>query len=300
MFANLSKMYVSYLAFIMGTLTGFFISKWPDIGFQTWRMSEVESLVTRWPECGPLTWRGPEVRPQTRMIYNKPDLSQLPYVILLKRFLESAEKYFLKGVRVNYYVFTDQPNEVKTLDLKLNRSMEIITLPHYSSWQKTVLARMEVINHQTELLFNKEVDYIASLDVDMEFLAHIGVEILGELVAALHPAFYHTPRHDLPYERRPASQAFIPKDEGDFYYQGNFYLGTVQKIYQLTTAYHKAIMIDKANDIEARVFEESHLNKQLVYNKPTKLLSPEYIWSNSLGSPKDIKIKRVEHGKKTL
>ncbi|XP_030051262.1 histo-blood group ABO system transferase 1 [Microcaecilia unicolor] len=220
------------------------------------------------------------------------------YVKLLKKFLESAERYFIKDGKVNYYVFTDRPDDVKALDLKINRTMKVIPVPRYASWEETVLGRMEVFTNLTKLLLWNKVDYLVSMDADIVLLNHIGVEILGELVAAIHPGFYRSSRQYFSYERRPASQAFIPKNEGDFYYQSNFFVGTVPRIYHMAKACHKGIMVDKANGIQAWFHEESHFNKYLVYNKPTKLLSPEYIWSNSLGSPKEIKIKRVNHGNK--
>ncbi|XP_030053369.1 histo-blood group ABO system transferase 1 [Microcaecilia unicolor] len=338
----MSKPFVSLIIFIMGTMIGFLMSKWLEVG----------SLRGRYPEEVPgqdllrglkLHWMPANGSLPIRTHYSKPDIGQVPrnevmiltpwlapivwegtfnsdilkedyqqknyrigltvsaigkYIKLLKKFLESAERYFMKEGMVNYYVFTDRPDEVKALNLEISRTLRIITVPEYSNWEQAVLGRMEVLKNQTELLFQKEVDYLVSLDTDIVMLNPIGVEILGDLVSVIHPALYHSQRKNLPYERRPASRAFIPEDEGDFYYQVNFFLGTVQRIYHLTKTCYEGIQIDKANGIQARVFEESHFNKYLVYNKPTKVLSPEYIWSNSLGSPKDIKIKRVNHGDK--
>lgn len=41
-------------------------------------------------------------------------------------------------------------------------------------------------------------------------------------------------------------------------------------------------MIDKANGIKAVWHDESQLNKYLKYHKPTKVLSPEYLWGDWL------------------
>ncbi|XP_030053346.1 histo-blood group ABO system transferase 1 [Microcaecilia unicolor] len=329
-----ARVYFSCFMLILGTLIGFLLSKWSEIGSLGWREPDVITLTVRMPENGSLP---------SRMIYGKPDIAKAPrrdvmvlspwlapivwagtfnrdllmeefqhkkyrigltvtaigkYVKLLKKFLESTERYFMKGGMVTYYVFTDRPDKVKALSLEVNRPLKIITVPKYPTWGHVVLGRMEILKNQSEVLFQQEVDYVVSLDVDMVLFSHIGVEILGELVSVIHPGYYHSPRKDLPYERRPASQAFIPEDEGDFYYQANFFVGTVQRIYQLATACYEGIVKDKANDIQAVVYEESHFNKYLVYNKPTKLLSPEYIWMNNLWRLKDIRIKRIVHGEK--
>nr|XP_033772345.1 histo-blood group ABO system transferase-like isoform X1 [Geotrypetes seraphini] len=314
MFKDFSKTHVSFLTFILGTMTGFLISKWPEVGSLSWRTDYNKPDIAKAPRSdvmiltpwlAPIVWEGTfnhdilmeeYQRNSYRIGLIVPAVGK--YIKLLKKFLESAERYFMKGGMVKYYVSTDRPDEVKALNLDIKRPMKIIKVPEYSDWHQAVMGRMEVIKNQTELLFHKELDYLACLDTDIVMLNPIGVEILGEMVGALHPGYYHSPRKDLPYERRPISQAFIPEDEGDFYYQSNFFLGTVPRIYQLTKACNENIMKDRANGIHAKVDEESHLNKYFLYNKPTKVLSPEYIWSNSLGSPKDIKIKRVNHGDK--
>nr|XP_033771614.1 uncharacterized protein LOC117346323 [Geotrypetes seraphini] len=104
------------------------------------------------------------------------------YIKLLKKFLESAERYFVKGGMVKYYVCTDRPDEVKALNLDIKRPMKIIKVPEYSDWNQATMGRMEVIKNQTELLFHKELDYLVCIDTDIVMLNHIGVEILGELI----------------------------------------------------------------------------------------------------------------------
>lgn len=42
------------------------------------------------------------------------------------------------------------------------------------------------------------------------------------------------------------------------------------------------MMIDQANHIEARCPDESYLNKYLLHLKPTKVLSPAYMWDKQL------------------
>ncbi|XP_030769087.1 histo-blood group ABO system transferase 2-like [Rhinopithecus roxellana] len=54
--------------------------------------------------------------------------------------------------------------------------------------------------------------------------------------------------------------------------------GSVLKVYRLTTACHQVMTIEQANHIEALCDDESHLNKYLLNHKPTKVLSPEYMW----------------------
>nr|XP_014433165.1 histo-blood group ABO system transferase 1-like [Pelodiscus sinensis] len=120
----------------------------------------------------------------------------------------------------------------------------------------------------------------------------VGVEILSNLFGTLHPGFYGAERQSFTYERRPASQAYVPHDEGDFYYAGGFFGGTIKEVYKLSKKCHEAIMVDKDKRIEAIWQEESHLNKYFVYHKPTKILSPEYVWDDNMGRPEILRKRR--------
>lgn len=54
------------------------------------------------------------------------------------------------------------------------------------------------------------------------------------------------------------------------------------EVLRLTSACHRAMVIDQANGIEAVWHDESHLNRYLLYHKPTKVLSPEYLWDEQM------------------
>uniref|UniRef100_A0ABK0LXJ1 Histo-blood group ABO system transferase 3 n=1 Tax=Rattus norvegicus TaxID=10116 RepID=A0ABK0LXJ1_RAT len=204
------------------------------------------------------------------------------YVVFLKLFLETAEQHFMVGHKVIYYVFTDRPSDVPQVPLGAGRKLVVLTVRNYTRWQDVSMHRMEMISHFSEQRFQHEVDYLVCGDVDMKFSDHVGVEILSALFGTLHPGFYRSRRESFTYERRPKSQAYIPRDEGDFYYAGGFFGGSVVEVHHLTKACHQAMVEDQANGIEAVWHDESHLNKYLLYHKPTKVLSPEYVWDQKL------------------
>nr|ADT61770.1 UDP-GalNAc transferase A [Sus scrofa] len=204
------------------------------------------------------------------------------YVVFLKLFLETAEKYFMVGHRVNYYIFTDRPADVPQVPLGEGRQVVVLEVRNYSRWQDISMHRMEMIRNFSQQRFLHEVDYLVCVDVDMKFSDHVGVEILAPLFGTLHPGFYAAPRQSFTYERRPLSQAYIPRDEGDFYYAGGFFGGSVPEVQRLTTACHQAMVADKAKGIEAVWHDESHLNRYLLYHKPSKVLSPEYLWDEHM------------------
>ncbi|XP_053325162.1 histo-blood group ABO system transferase 2-like [Spea bombifrons] len=214
------------------------------------------------------------------------------YIRFLGPFLKSAERYFMVGHKVRYYVFTDKVAEVKWPKMAENRILVLREVTADQRWQDVSMRRMQVLTNLTRGELQTDVDYLVCADVDMVFADHVGVEILGERVATIHPGYFLKQPLSFSYERRPISNAYIPYGDGDFYYMAAFYGGTVDEIYKLSTACQEGIVSDKKKDIEAVWQEESHLNKYLVYNKPTKVLSPEYIWDTDLPNGNLVQKKR--------
>ncbi|XP_052376465.1 globoside alpha-1,3-N-acetylgalactosaminyltransferase 1-like isoform X2 [Oncorhynchus keta] len=216
------------------------------------------------------------------------------YTRFLRDFLESSEKHFMVGLDVHYYVFTDLPGDVPSnMTLGVGRLLSIVRVPKFDRWQEISLRRMELIQTAIEDHIHREAHYIFCLDVDMMFHGRVGSEVLGRLVAAIHPWFYMYPRSQYPYERRAVSTASVPQDQGDFYYQANIFGGVLEDVHRLTKTCRENLEVDKSVGVEAVWQEESHLNWYLVKNKPTKLLSPEYVWDDARGrDAKEIKLVR--------
>ncbi|MBN3313600.1 GBGT1 acetylgalactosaminyltransferase, partial [Atractosteus spatula] len=212
------------------------------------------------------------------------------YIRFLRGFLESAEKHYLVGFRVHYYVFTDQPGEVARVDLAPGRRLTAIRVPKFGRWQEISLRRMEIIRETIEERIRREARYLFCLDVDMHFQNRVGAEVLGGLVAALHSWFYDVDRDHFPYERREASTAHVPCGQGDFYYQAAVFRGLVESVFGLVRACEESLEADRRNGIEAAWQEESHLNKYLLRHKPSRLLSPEYMWDDNKYQSAEIKL----------
>ena len=214
------------------------------------------------------------------------------YTQFLKDFLESAEQNYFVGFRVHYYVFTDQPEQVPAVKMSEEHTLTVLTVPSSNRWQDISLSRMARLERLIESRLFIDADYIFSLDVDSKFYGRWGVETLSRLVGVIHPWFYVTAREQFTYERRPESQAFIPSGEGDYYYGGAVIGGLVKDVYQLVKTCREQLDIDASKSIEAAWQEESHLNKYFLYNKPSKLLSPEYLWDDRKSKPDEIKVIR--------
>ncbi|XP_035963993.1 globoside alpha-1,3-N-acetylgalactosaminyltransferase 1 isoform X2 [Halichoerus grypus] len=225
-------------------------------------------------------------------LYPQPKLLEQRYTQFIQHFLESAERFFMQGYRVRYYVFTNDPAAVPRVPLGPGRSLSTIPIQKHSRWEEISTRRMETISRHIAETAHREVDYLFCLDVDMVFRNPWGPETLGDLVAAIHPGYYALPRQQFPYERRRVSTAFVADGEGDFYYGGAVFGGRVARVYEFTRGCHMAILADKANGVMATWQEESHLNRRFLSHKPSKVLSPEYLWDDRKPQPPSLKLIR--------
>lgn len=196
---------------------------------------------------------------------------------------------------MHYYLFTDQPEAVPNVKLRQEHQLTVHTVPSMDRWQDISMGRMGILEKLTGSELDNRTDYIFCLDVDTKFYGRWGVESLGRLVGVIHPWFYDYPRYKFTYERRSESQAFIPPDEGDYYYTGAAFGGTVQEVHQLTKTCREQQNVDATKSIEAIWHDESHLNNYFLYNKPSKLLSPEYLWRDINARTNEMKIIRFSH-----
>ncbi|XP_048821830.1 globoside alpha-1,3-N-acetylgalactosaminyltransferase 1 isoform X5 [Lagopus muta] len=258
-----------------------------------------QDVLTVTPWLAPIVWEGtfsPEILDSVYMPLNLTigvtAFAIGKYTRFVGRFLESAEMHFMKGYRVNYYIFTDNPEMIPSVQLQPGRRFDVVHVKKYPSWQEISMRRMETINLHIAERSHQEVDYLFCLDIDMVFHNAWGAETLGDIVAAIHPGYFNVPRSQFPYERRSSSAAYIPEGEGDFYYGGAVFGGLVKKVYEFTRTCHMTILADKANGIMAAWQEESHLNRHFLSHKPSKVLSPEYIWDDRKPKPPEIYLIR--------
>ncbi|XP_010879138.1 globoside alpha-1,3-N-acetylgalactosaminyltransferase 1-like isoform X2 [Esox lucius] len=205
-----------------------------------------------------------------------------PYAHFLHRFLSSAELYFLPGNTVIYYILTDSP---RALDpppaLGPGRELRVVPVAEAHGWDRLSHRRMALLAAAIKEHARPEVAYIYCMDVDQELVATVGHEILGKLVATLHPELYGKPRNAFPYEREASSLAGVMEDEGDYYYTSELYGGLCAEVHAMALACAQLILQDQEKGVRARGLEESYLNRYLINHRPTCVLSPEYSWWDS-------------------
>ncbi|KAK5856887.1 hypothetical protein PBY51_008449 [Eleginops maclovinus] len=243
-------------------------------------------VVTVTPWLAPVVWDGTFDPVLLDSLYRPRNISVAitvfavgKYIRFLEDFLQTAEQHFFVGFNVHVYVFTDRPNELPRVHMAAGRQVTVRSVPSSQRWQEISAHRMELIQTLIEEL-NNQKDYIFCLDVDSRFHGRWGTESLGRLVAVIHPGYYRNRRSQLPYERRQESRAFLAPEDGDFYYCGGAFGGRLQEVHLMAKTCRLNFEEDARGGIEAAWQEESHLNRYLWFNKPSKVLSPEYLWQD--------------------
>lgn len=206
-----------------------------------------------------------------------------PYWGYLKPMVESAKKYFLPGHQVDYLTWSDMAQEMAG-DIKVipTQSME---------WPMPTLMRYHLFLREEELL--KQYDYIFYCDTDMEFVSTVGDEIFGNITAAVHPMYYLKREFIPPYEPNPESEAYIPrpgivttvnnkKRFVPLYFAGGFQGGRSEKFIDAMKTMKGRVDKDFGKNYIALWNDESHWNKYLFENPPDVVLSPSYIYPDSL------------------
>ncbi|XP_071372699.1 globoside alpha-1,3-N-acetylgalactosaminyltransferase 1-like [Centroberyx affinis] len=215
------------------------------------------------------------------------------YAQFLRRFLSSAEDHFLPGGMVTYYILTDNTRSLDPpISLGPERELKVVPVAELPGWERLAQRRMALLTAAIKDPIRSEVEYIFCADVDQEFVAPVGEEILGDLVATLHPELYGMPRNAFPYEIEESSSACVEEGEGDYYYTSELYGGLVAEMYSLARACSLLILQDQANGVMARGLEESYLNRYLINRRPTCVLSPEYSWWDSALAA-DVPVQRL-------
>uniref|UniRef100_A0A3Q3WUM4 Globoside alpha-1,3-N-acetylgalactosaminyltransferase 1-like n=1 Tax=Mola mola TaxID=94237 RepID=A0A3Q3WUM4_MOLML len=156
------------------------------------------------------------------------------YARFVRRFLSSAETHFLPDQRVTYYILTDNPHSLDPpIKLGPERQLRVVPIAELPGWERLAYRRMALLAEAIRNQISSDIEYIFCADIDQEFVAPVGEEILGELVATLHPELYGMPRNTFPYEIEQVSSARVDENEGDYYYTSELYGGLVSEIYRL-------------------------------------------------------------------
>ncbi len=219
------------------------------------------------------------------------------YSLFWNDFFLASEKFFFTepDIEKHYFVFTD--------DTSIQSSANVhVYYKKPEGFPADSLKRFELFLSIKDHLLS--MDFVFFLNANMRFIQKVGKEILpinyeSGLMGVLHPGYYRSKKDELPYERNPKSQAYIPYIKGIkyHYFMGGFNGGKTEKFIELCEVCQQHIMEDNANNIIAAFHDESHINAYFLQKK-IHILQPEYGFPEDLPcpfSPKIIILNKSKH-----
>ncbi|CAD7687377.1 unnamed protein product [Nyctereutes procyonoides] len=184
----------------------------------------------------------------------------------LQQFIHSANKHFMKGYSVIFYILMDDFSKLPPIKLDPLRTLKLCIIFKQHTWKDLNYIYMRNFNLP---FISQEVDFLFTMSVNQIFKTDFGVENLGKSVAQLHARWYF----------------------GNFFLFWQFLVAQPREVLAFTEEYIKGIQNDTRRGLQSTY--ECYLNKYLFINKPTKLLSPEYNWDLNFRTPPQIKSVKI-------
>lgn len=207
------------------------------------------------------------------------------YIQFIEPLWESIRNNFLEDCIVESLLFTNHDVDPITMNGKVSKI-------EHESFPGPTLMRYHYISSEAEYL--NKFDYCFYLDADMLVASKVGREVLGDLVATIHPGFFSQNPDNFSYERNHNSLAYVPMGSGSKYYAGGFNGGAPKEFLTMSGILSQNIDTDKQHGIIAVWHDESHLNSYLLHNPPTVELDPSYCYPESWSIPFERKILALD------
>ncbi len=207
-----------------------------------------------------------------------------PYWPFAEQMIEGAKQFFLPGHQTDFFFWTDMP------DVQIPNVTIVPTEP--VGWPYPTLLRYNLFLQEEEKL--KDYDYIFYCDIDMKFVSVVGDEVLGTgITAAQHPMYALRKEYWPPYEPNEKSASYIKRpgrlisDNGQprfmpLYFAGGFQGGKADKFIEAMKETKKIIEKDMNANYIPIWNDETAWNKYLSENPPDIVLTPSYIYPDSL------------------
>jgi hypothetical protein len=199
------------------------------------------------------------------------------YLEFLPDVLESVEKFFFKNNRINIIVHTNGK-----LSKKKFHSERIEVFKNeidHEPWPFTTLKRFHYFTQAEKII--RRSDFSFYIDVDSLFIDNIDSFDIQEsgIFATIHPGLNQGPGTP---ERNPNSEAYIPIGSTNRYFCGGFFGGDSESFLKMSDTIKNAINRDLKRNIIAIWHDESHLNKFLMLNEPTRIFNYPFAVAENL------------------
>lgn len=193
-------------------------------------------------------------------------LSTCQYKKFVQPLLNDVKKHFLSDHKIEVHLFTDDIHLSTEGDERVAISKYLIV-----SWRFP-----EITLYRYKIFTSKEYpncDYLFYMDVDMRILDTIGDEVLGNIVATLHPGFYNGGGA---WGDNKESLSYTFPENRIKYYAGGFSCGERDRYWAMMKQLSLAIEDDEKRNVLAEWHDETHFNKYLSELRSFKVLDPSY------------------------
>lgn len=204
------------------------------------------------------------------------------------------EALLRKGINQIDNSVINEINRITDEVIELRKRDDVYIIPTESiEWPYPTLLRYNLFLQEEQKL--KEYDYIFYLDVDMQFVGIVGDEILPKegLMACQHPMYALKKEYWPPYEPNTESASYVKRpgrliDDGGkprfmpIYFAGGFQGGKSDKFIEAMKVCRDLTDKDLNRQYIPIWNDESVWNKYLSENPPEVILTPSYIYPDSL------------------
>ena len=216
-----------------------------------------------------------------------------------EQFYTSFEKYFLKGMEINYFIFTDDVEYFEDYKSSLKINIEYLQpMP----WPLITLFRFHTFLTVKEKL--KNMDYLYFFNSNVECCTEIfaediipRVEYSEELVVCRHPGYDEKLLRFSPYERNIKSTAYVPYNKGLKYVIGAANGGKTHAFLKMCETLKNAINEDLKKNYIAKWHDESHLNRYIINLDGVRYIGPEYCYPTGMSVKYEKKIAGIDKQK---
>lgn len=188
------------------------------------------------------------------------------YKIFVNPLVESIKKYFLLNHSVEIHLFIDDMDFECDGDDRVKIIKDLI--PPYGFPDATLL------RYQTMTSKTYQCDYLYYLDVDYLIVSEIDEEILGDVVAVLHPGFSCVGGGSWCTDEK--SNAYTYSENRLQYFCGGTSGGKTEYYLRIMNRLKREIEDDEKRGVRAEHNDESHWNRYLSELKSFKILDSSY------------------------
>jgi hypothetical protein len=195
------------------------------------------------------------------------------YSKFLSSFIASFRAHFLPNSKKLFFVFANSW-------FAEQHDTDVVVFPQHSlGWPYNSLYRFHMALAMMEKM---TVEYLFMADVDLEVVNTIDERILSELVATIAPFSWGLPSVAFPFDRHPASPAYMHPSEGArYYFAGGFFGGSKNAVrFMLHSCSEMANAMLKMKPAYVSPWhDESILNRFFhKVRKPTLIAGPEFLY----------------------